>query len=71
MSDAGAQFIRDEVHAREVWMDSRLAELDEHELATLRAATVIIDRMVGVQESGAHAPSSRTTTPVTPVAAQA
>lgn len=57
MSEIGAQFIKDEVHAREVWMDSRLAELDESELRTLRAATAIIDRMVGAQDTGSHRPS--------------
>lgn len=57
MSEIGAQFIKDEVHAREVWMDSRLAELDEFELRTLRAATAIIDRMVGAQDAGPHRPS--------------
>jgi DNA-binding MarR family transcriptional regulator len=50
MSVAGAQYVKDEVHAREAWMDSRLAELDERERATLRAATTIIDRMVGSKE---------------------
>ena len=57
MSEIGAQFIKDEVHAREVWMDSRLAELDESELRTLRAATAIIDRMVGSQDAGPHRPA--------------
>ena len=55
MSEIGAQFIKDEVHAREVWMDSRLAELDDSERETLRAATAIIDRMVGSQDAGVRA----------------
>ena len=72
MSAIGAQFIKDEVHAREVWMDGRLAELDDAERETLRAATAIIDRMVGSQDAGARAAGpvgSRTATvPGRPVA---
>ncbi len=50
VSAAGLQYVNDEVHAREVWMDEQLAELTPDELDTLRAATTIIDRMVAASE---------------------
>lgn len=50
VSAAGLQYVNDEVHAREAWMDERMAELTPEELTTLRAATTIIDRMVASSE---------------------
>ncbi|MEO6880615.1 MAG: MarR family transcriptional regulator [Mycobacteriaceae bacterium] len=50
VSAAGLQYVNDEVHAREAWMDERMAELTPDEMTTLRAATTIIDRMVGSAE---------------------
>jgi len=38
------------VHAREAWLDARLAALTADERDTLRAASVIIDGMVGSRE---------------------
>jgi DNA-binding MarR family transcriptional regulator len=61
MSAAGAQFITDEVHAREVWMDGKLAELDPSERETLRAATAIIDRMVVGRDTVLRRPTTNGT----------
>ncbi len=50
LSGAGEQYIKDEVHAREAWLDARLAALNADERDTLRAASAIIDGMVGSRE---------------------
>lgn len=50
VSEPGLQYVKDEVNAREAWLDAELSGLDPEEIMTLRAATTIIDRMVGSQE---------------------
>ncbi len=50
VSEPGLQYVKDEVNAREAWLDAQLSGLDPEEITTLRAATTIIDRMVGSQE---------------------
>lgn len=50
VSEPGLQYVKDEVNAREAWLDAELSGLDPEEIITLRAATTIIDRMVGSQE---------------------
>jgi DNA-binding MarR family transcriptional regulator len=47
LTDQGAAYLRAEVSAREAWLDSRLAELDEHDRELLAHAAEIIDRMAG------------------------
>ncbi|QGK68583.1 MarR family transcriptional regulator [Allosaccharopolyspora coralli] len=47
LTEAGHARIEDEVHARERWLDLRLAELDDEERAVLSRAAEIIDRMSG------------------------
>jgi DNA-binding MarR family transcriptional regulator len=47
LTDQGAAYLRAEVSAREAWLDSRLAELDESDRELLAQAADIIDRMAG------------------------
>lgn len=47
LTDQGAAYLRAEVSAREAWLDSRLAELDESDRELLTRAAEIIDRMAG------------------------
>jgi DNA-binding MarR family transcriptional regulator len=47
LTDQGAAYLRAEVSAREAWLDSRLAELDETDRELLTRAAEIIDRMAG------------------------
>lgn len=47
LTDQGTAYLRAEVSAREAWLDSRLAELDEDERDLLGRAAEIIDRMAG------------------------
>ena len=47
LTDQGTAYLRAEVSAREAWLDSRLAELDEDERELLGRAAEIIDRMAG------------------------
>jgi DNA-binding MarR family transcriptional regulator len=47
LTEQGAAYLRAEVSAREAWLDSRLAELDEHDRELLARAAEIIDRMAG------------------------
>lgn len=50
ISETGLDYVKAEVYAREAWMDSQLEDLTVAERDTLRAATTIIDRMVGSTE---------------------
>ncbi|MFI9383977.1 MarR family winged helix-turn-helix transcriptional regulator [Kutzneria sp. NPDC052558] len=47
LTDQGSAYLRAEVSAREAWLDSRLAELDDSERELLAHAAEIIDRMAG------------------------
>jgi DNA-binding MarR family transcriptional regulator len=47
LTDQGTAYLRAEVSAREAWLDSRLAELDEDDRELLGRAAEIIDRMAG------------------------
>ncbi|KOX22623.1 MarR family transcriptional regulator [Saccharothrix sp. NRRL B-16348] len=47
LSEAGLNYIHEEVSAREAWLDKRLAELTPEERGTLSRAAEIIDRMAG------------------------
>ncbi|QUQ69456.1 MarR family winged helix-turn-helix transcriptional regulator [Kutzneria sp. CA-103260] len=47
LTEQGAAYLRAEVSAREAWLDSRLAELDESDRELLAQAAEIIDRMAG------------------------
>lgn len=46
LSESGLALIADETHAREVWMNSKLADLDEEQLRTLDDAVTIITSFV-------------------------
>jgi DNA-binding MarR family transcriptional regulator len=46
----GAEYLQAEINAREAWLDSRLSELKAEQLQTLRAASDIIEQMVGSTE---------------------
>jgi DNA-binding MarR family transcriptional regulator len=46
----GAEYLQAEINAREAWLDSRLSELEAEQLQTLRAASDIIEQMVGSTE---------------------
>ncbi|GAA3847718.1 MarR family transcriptional regulator [Saccharothrix violaceirubra] len=46
-TDTGRAYIKEEVSAREAWLDKRLAELTPEERAVLSRAAGIIDRMAG------------------------
>ncbi len=46
----GAEYLQAEISAREAWLDSRLSELEAEQLQTLRAASDIIEQMVGSTE---------------------
>jgi DNA-binding MarR family transcriptional regulator len=45
ISDTGADYIRHEINAREVWLHHRLTELDDTDRRTLRAAITLLDRL--------------------------
>jgi len=47
ITDAGLEFVRAEVTARERWLDHRLAELTDAERELLARAAEVIDRMAG------------------------
>ncbi|GGP34782.1 MarR family winged helix-turn-helix transcriptional regulator [Saccharothrix coeruleofusca] len=47
LSEAGLNYINEEVSAREAWLDKRLAELTPEERGVLSRAAEIIDRMAG------------------------
>jgi DNA-binding MarR family transcriptional regulator len=47
LTEQGTAYLRAEVSAREAWLDSRLAELDDHDRELLASAAEIIDRMAG------------------------
>jgi DNA-binding MarR family transcriptional regulator len=47
LTEQGTAYLRAEVSAREAWLDSRLAELDEDDRELLARAAEIIDRMAG------------------------
>ncbi|MFC0438567.1 MarR family winged helix-turn-helix transcriptional regulator [Kutzneria buriramensis] len=47
LTEQGTAYLRAEVSAREAWLDSRLAELDDHDRELLARAAEIIDRMAG------------------------
>lgn len=47
LTDAGEEYIRAEVSAREAWLDKRLAELTSEERDLLCRASEIIDRIAG------------------------
>jgi len=47
LTEPGTAYLRAEVSAREAWLDSRLAELDDHDRELLARAAEIIDRMAG------------------------
>ncbi len=47
LSEAGLNYINEEVSAREAWLDARLAELTPEERGVLSRAAGIIDRMAG------------------------
>ena len=47
LTEQGTAYLRAEVSAREAWLDSRLAELDEADRELLGHAAEIIDRMAG------------------------
>jgi DNA-binding MarR family transcriptional regulator len=46
LSDAGRELLAREVRMREAWLSRRLAELPPDERAVLRAASLIIDKLV-------------------------
>jgi DNA-binding MarR family transcriptional regulator len=46
----GADYLQAEVNAREAWLDSRISDLDAEQRRTLRAASDIIEQMVGSTE---------------------
>jgi DNA-binding MarR family transcriptional regulator len=47
LTDLGRQMVVEDITAREVWLDHRLATLTEEERAVLSRAAEIIDRMAG------------------------
>jgi DNA-binding MarR family transcriptional regulator len=47
LTEQGTAYLRAEVSAREAWLDSRLAELDDEDRELLARAAEIIDRMAG------------------------
>lgn len=47
LTERGREYIREDICAREAWLDKRLAELTEDERKRLTEATEIIDRMAG------------------------
>jgi len=47
LTEPGTAYLRAEVSAREAWLDSRLAELDDDDRELLAKAAEIIDRMAG------------------------
>jgi DNA-binding MarR family transcriptional regulator len=47
LTDQGTAYLRAEVSAREAWLDSRLADLDDNDRELLARAADIIDRMAG------------------------
>jgi DNA-binding MarR family transcriptional regulator len=47
LTEQGTAYLRAEVSAREAWLDSRIAELDESDRELLARAAEIIDRMAG------------------------
>jgi len=47
LTEPGTAYLRAEVSAREAWLDSRIAELDESDRELLARAAEIIDRMAG------------------------
>ena len=47
LTDQGSAYLRAEVSAREAWLDSRLADLDDNDRELLARAADIIDRMAG------------------------
>jgi DNA-binding MarR family transcriptional regulator len=47
LTEQGTAYLRAEVSAREAWLDSRIAELDESDRELLATAAEIIDRMAG------------------------
>jgi DNA-binding MarR family transcriptional regulator len=47
LTEPGTAYLRAEVSAREAWLDSRLAELDDDDRELLARAAEIIDRMAG------------------------
>jgi DNA-binding MarR family transcriptional regulator len=47
LTEQGTAYLRAEVSAREAWLDSRLAELDDDDRELLARAAEIIDRMAG------------------------
>jgi DNA-binding MarR family transcriptional regulator len=47
LTDQGTAYLKAEVSAREAWLDSRIAELDDSERELLGRAAEIIDRMAG------------------------
>lgn len=47
LTPAAEQFLSEEVRMREAWLSQRLAELSDAERETLRAASEVIDRLVG------------------------
>lgn len=50
LSEAGEALIKDETHAREVWMNERLSALDEPQLKILREAVGIMTSLVADSE---------------------
>ncbi len=46
----GVDYLQAEINAREAWLDSRLSELTADQRQTLRAASDIIEQMVGSTE---------------------
>jgi DNA-binding MarR family transcriptional regulator len=47
LTEQGTAYLRAEVSAREAWLDSRLAELNDEDRELLARAAEIIDRMAG------------------------
>jgi DNA-binding MarR family transcriptional regulator len=47
LTETGLSYLEDEIHAREAWLDKRLAELAPEERELLSRAAEIIDRMAG------------------------
>ena len=46
LTDSGQDLLHGEVEAREAWLARRLAEMDDADRAVLRAASIVIDRLV-------------------------
>ena len=51
ITDIGADYLHQEINAREEWLHHRLAELDDTERDTLRATTTLLDRLTSTVRS--------------------